>query len=189
MARRRHSVRTDIREAIRRRQMAGEPLSVRAIRNEVGGSHSTIQEELAAAEYHSRRLGPILSEVARKNPAEQIRALKEALDSALAREIALETEAKALRETLAKLDGIVKYALDRSDHTYRTMITEVDQLRQASTEASKREPVVVKVETEKVAFVPDEAAKAKYDALAKEFVKATERIRELEGKLAENGLW
>lgn len=189
MARRGHSVRTEIRETIRRRQMAGEPLSVRAIQKEVGGSHSTIQEELAAAEHHSRRLGPILSEVARKNPAAQIRALKEALDAALVREIALETEVKSLRETLAKLDGIVKYALDRSDHTYRTMITEVDQLRQASVEASTREPVVVKVETEKVAFVPDETAKAKYDALENEFLKATQRVRELEGKLAEHGLW
>ncbi len=155
-----NTCRPDIREAIARRQRTGEPLTVRAILRETGGSNKTILEELE------------LAGVSTGGKGGGSRQREEALRTLLAAErqgrIKAESEAKVAREMYDELVARIEFNLRKSE----------ERAERGLTEPAPPAPVIVKPPV-----IRDELNEARVRRLTNEAAILTKKNEDLLARL------
>lgn len=161
-----------IREVIERRRRCGEALTVRAIRDETGGSNSTILEELQGTPANGHATS------ADQSPAMLMEALRRSHD----REAALAAENRALRSIVDRLEPENLVSLmQRADDTYRMLIVEVDRFRHAASAPAGRSHEGSAPTSPRS---PErEALQTQIQGLLAENLRLSDRIRDLEYEL------
>lgn len=155
-----NTCRPEIREAIARRQRTGEPLTVRAILRETGGSNKTILEELDLAGVSTGEKGG------------GSRQREEALRTLLAAErqgrIKAESEANVAREMYDELVARIEFNLRKSE----------ERAERGLTEPARTAPVIVKPPV-----IRDELNEARVRRLTNEAAILTKKNEDLLARL------
>ena len=189
----RHSFREDIREIIRRRIAAGEPLHVRKIIDEAGGgSASTVKQELIAIIKDGTVKAIALTGKGADSPSRRIVALQKAINESLERELGLVAENTALKESLHVARTDLEKLLVAHQDAQRLLLQGVDDLRQMVKAGQGTLPAGI-VEAERQKHVASSQSndailwKAKHDRLLQRFVELESKYRALDSRLHELG--